>query len=293
MLQQRLKVLPDLLDLLQQGERLKQAGELQQAKKVYQQAADLDPLHQQAQNSLAEIEVAIIDAKFNDAMSDGYQALAADQLETAASAFQQAATVYANNPAVEQAMSQLQSRKSQLWASRQFSKAKGLEQQEQWQQAVIVYEQMLATDPSLADVVVKKIPATVRADLDLQLDKVLKDPLKLSYRSNYTTAEQLLKDARSIPKPGKKLSRQISELEKILKLSQMPVEVVFESDAVTEVKLFRVASLGAFEQKTLSLKSGSYTVAGSRKGFRDVRVDFIVNGEPLTHPIVIRCTEPI
>jgi tetratricopeptide (TPR) repeat protein len=292
-LQARLAVLPELLVLLQQGQRLQQQGELQAARQAIAKAATLDPLHQQAQQALAAVAVAITDSQFNTAMSAGYRALDSDQFERATTAFQQAATVYPDNPAVEQAMGQLQSRQSQLWVNQQFAKAKQFEQREQWSQAVTVYQQMLATEPTLTEVAARQIPAKVRASLDAQLEKTLQEPLKLSYRSNFNNAKNLLANARGIGNPGERLSGQISSLAELINRSQTPVDVVFESDALTEVTLYRVSKLGFFEQKTLTLKAGSYTVAGSRKGFRDVRVNFTVNGEPLEKPIVVRCTEPI
>jgi tetratricopeptide (TPR) repeat protein len=292
-LQARLAVLPELLALLQQGGTLQQQGELQAASQAIAQAAKLDPLHQQASEALAAIAVAITDRQFNQAMSSGYRALDADQFERAATAFQQAAKVYPDNPAVEQARGQLQSRQSQLWTSQQFAKAKQFEQREQWSQAVAVYQQMLATEPTLTEVAARKIPAKVRASLDEQLQKTLQEPLKLSYRSNFNNAVVLLADVRGISQPGERLRGQIASLDELINRSQTPVDVVFQSDALTDVTLYRVSKLGFFEQKTLTLKAGSYTVAGSRKGFRDVRVNFTVNGEPLERPIVVRCTEPI
>jgi hypothetical protein len=33
--------------------------------------------------------------------------------------------------------------------------------------------------------------------------------------------------------------------------------------------------------------------AGTRTGYRDVRVEFTITGEPLNQPIEVRCEEPI
>ena len=43
----------------------------------------------------------------------------------------------------------------------------------------------------------------------------------------------------------------------------------------------------------MKLRPGKYVVAGTRSGYRDVRVEFTVTGEPLDKPIVVRCQEPI
>jgi hypothetical protein len=69
--------------------------------------------------------------------------------------------------------------------------------------------------------------------------------------------------------------------------------VVFRSDNQTHVVLFRVADLGRFQQVSVKLRPGKYVAAGTRSGYRDVRVEFTVTGEPGDEPIAVRCEEPI
>jgi hypothetical protein len=168
-----------------------------------------------------------------------------------------------------------------------------LEAQEKWQQATEVYQQLLATDSSLTDIRVKQIPARVRADLEQRIEKVLRDPLALSASSQFRRGQKVLEDATGIPNPGPRLKRQIAEMQRVLKASQTPVEVVLTSDSNTYVTLFRVAKLGVFDKTAVSLKPGRYIVAGTRIGFRDVRIEFTVTGEQFDQPIAISCSEAI
>ena len=64
-------------------------------------------------------------------------------------------------------------------------------------------------------------------------------------------------------------------------------------DNLTDVTLFRIAKLGLFAQTTVQLRPGRYIAAGSRMGYRDVRVEFTITGEPLAEPILVRCSEQI
>ncbi len=139
----------------------------------------------------------------------------------------------------------------------------------------------------------KLIPARVRADLDARLNRVFDDPLKLSDQSFYRGAQATLADARGIPNPGENLAAQIGRLDVLLKAAVSSVTVEFESDNLTTVTLYRVRELGQFERTSLRLRPGRYIAAGTRKGFRDVRVEFIVTGETQEGPIVVRCVEPI
>jgi hypothetical protein len=48
-----------------------------------------------------------------------------------------------------------------------------------------------------------------------------------------------------------------------------------------------------FQQEELVLSPGKYVAVGSRSGFRDVRLEFVVrSGEPI-EPLSVACTEAI
>ena len=152
---------------------------------------------------------------------------------------------------------------------------------------------MLATDNSLTDVKVKQIPVSVRADLDRRIKKALSDPLALSAITEYRRGQKVLQDASGIRNPGPVLQQQMRALGEVLKASQTPIQVVLTSDSNTDVTLFRVAKLGSFDKTAVSLTPGRYIVAGTRMGFRDVRVEFTVTDRGLDQPISVSCNEAI
>jgi hypothetical protein len=226
-------------------------------------------------------------------MSQGFSALDKDNFAAANQAFKKAGTVYANHPSVAQAMSQVKTRQSQILVSRQMEQATSHESREQWQQALDVYQSLLATDPSLTSAKVRTIRVEVRAQLDSQINKILADPLKLVSSSLYRSGQRLLKDARGIAKPGPVLTQQIADLNKTLRQSRNSIDVVLQSDSLTDVTLFRVKKLGAFKQTSVLLRPGRYIAAGKRLGYRDVRVEFTITGEPMPDPILVSCSEAI
>jgi tetratricopeptide (TPR) repeat protein len=289
----RAETLPRLAIQMEKGDQAHAAGQLTAAKEAYQVAVDLDPLHQKAAKSLSKIKTEIIESNFRKYMSRGYAALDNGDFDMARTEFEQAGKIYGGNTAVSQALAQVENRKSQSWVSGQLGRAADLEIGEEWQQAQSVYESLLEQDSTLTEVKVKLIPAKVRSDLDQRITMVLDDPLRLSEPSFYRKASRALDDARGIPNPGDRLSGQVTALEKLLKAALLPVKVVFQSDNLTKVTLFQVVELGRFTQTSLQLKPGRYVAAGTRQGFRDVRVEFTVSGEPLGEPIVVRCVEPI
>jgi hypothetical protein len=71
------------------------------------------------------------------------------------------------------------------------------------------------------------------------------------------------------------------------------VAVQLESDGETEVTVYRVGRLGRFQTRQLELRPGSYTVVGSRRGYRDVRRELEVAPGQSPPPLRIVCQEAI
>lgn len=292
-LNQRATALPQLIEALQNAEQQLAIKQLEKASSYYQQAVAIDGKHKKAADGLVATQRAITEQSFRRAMTRGFTALEQNRFPQATDAFNQAGNIYPGRQAVIQALSQVETQQSQLLVSQQMQQAGDLERQEQWQQALGIYQSLLQTDPSLTQAKVKTIPVTVRATLHNQLQAALADPLKLSNANAYQKGRRLLKDARGIANPGPVLSQQVADLDRYLSQSTIPVPVVLLSDSLTEVTLFRVAKLGTFEQTSIQLKPGHYIAAGSRNGYRDVRVEFTITGEPMEEPILVSCNEAI
>lgn len=289
----RVAALAALTEHIEAGDRALELDKYAKAREEYRAAVALDPDHQRAANSLSRANRAVTDSDFRNHMSRGFAALERGDYDSAQSSFQSAGRIYPGNDAVSKALAQVENRKSISIVSVDLQRASDLESREEWQQAVDLYEALLADDPSLTDARVKLIPARVRADLDARLSGYIKEPLVLSNKTEFDAAQQSLQDARGINDPGPRLSGQILELDRLLRVANSPVDVVFRSDNQTHVVLFRVADLGQFEQRSVKLRPGRYVVSGTRNGYRDVRVEFTITGEPLERPIEVRCEEPI
>jgi hypothetical protein len=89
------------------------------------------------------------------------------------------------------------------------------------------------------------------------------------------------------------LQGQVDQLGRLVTLAATPIAVELRSDQLTEVTLYRIGALGVFAAKQVELRPGTYTLIGSRNGFRDVRQTFtVLPGRDLA-PINVVCVEPI
>jgi len=59
------------------------------------------------------------------------------------------------------------------------------------------------------------------------------------------------------------------------------------------VTIYRVGRLGTFTRQTLDLRPGTYTIVGSRQGYRDVRLELVVRPGETPAPLSVRCEEEI
>jgi hypothetical protein len=133
----------------------------------------------------------------------------------------------------------------------------------------------------------------MRAELADRFDTFLKDPERVYTPEVHGNVAYLLQQAMGVENKGPVLNAQISELTRLLQLAQTPVPVSLVSDAVTDVVIYKVGRLGSFDSRQLELLPGTYTVVGTRNGYRDVRQSFkILPGEPLG-TVVVRCEEKI
>lgn len=76
-------------------------------------------------------------------------------------------------------------------------------------------------------------------------------------------------------------------------MAGQPVSVLLLSDGATEITVYRVGRLGAFDSRQLQLRPGRYVAVGTRPGYRDVRVEFEIAPGRAAAPVLVRCEEPV
>lgn len=292
-LRRRVEVLPQLLVLLESAATAEQAGDLPEAIAQLKGAVALDPQHQRSGSELARVTAAYDQQHFNEAMSEGYTALDANQFDKARKAFRRAAGVQEGSSEAASALQEVEAAATAYRLSSLQSSGSRDEQQEQWQKAVAAYEEAQKIDPNVLFAREGLARSRDRARLDKQFQAAIDDPQRLSDTTVAAATGKMLQLARSISPRGPVLAEQIEQLEKLLKQASTPIAVTVRSDMQTDVVIYKVAKLGKFDQRELDLRPGTYTAVGSRLGYRDVRVDFVIKYGSEPPPVTIACTETI
>ena len=293
LLAQRAKRLPELIALLEDANQFAQEGDLEKAKSLYEQALTIDPVHIKTQSALTSTTQLIINNKFSNLMSAGFFALDKQQFTEARLKFNEAQALFPNELSAERALNQVDGQESQKLVDDKMFFANQFESNEEWQKALTIYDELLATDATLITAKVRRISVSVRASLNNQIEEILKAPLSLSATNVFQTGQQVLADAQNIPDAGQVLLRQIKQLETVLAASQIPVKVTVQSDGLTEVIIYRIGNLNRFKETSVLLKPGNYVAVGKRKGYRDVRSRFIVGNQSVIDPVIVICIDVI
>ncbi len=290
---QRAQNLERILQLMDRGREFEKNLEYDAARQAFATVLEVDPAWQPATEALARVRAALEQLAFEMRMTEGFNALAGRDYDSARAAFEAAKSMRPGSSQPVDGLQQLD-QEIRLQRIRQLeSLAASQEQNEQWEAAVESYREALSVDGDLQFAQEGLSRANERTALHQQLDKFISDPDSLSAPQTMQAATNMLLQLSRISPSGPRLEDQKESLSRLLKRAATPLPVKLVSDNQTEVSIFRVGRLGSFESRQLELRPGSYVATGSRPGYRDVRLEFRVAPELEMKPIIVRCEETI
>jgi hypothetical protein len=274
---------------LASAERQAAAGNLSAAQSDFQQALRLDPQSQQARAGLQRVASRMAAEEFRRWMAEGLTALNAEDFTRAQARFLKAKALRPEAPEVAEALAQTERglRSARIEAARQ--KALTAEQREDWAGALAAYEEALGMEPALQFAQQGKERTTALVALERRIAFFVNQPGLLDSDAHLQNAARLLQEIQAAPPPGSRLHAEADKLGALVQTANTPVRVTIASDSLTEVAVYRVGRLGRFGTRELSLRPGTYTVVGSRDGYRDERLELVVKPGPEPIQVTIVC----
>jgi tetratricopeptide (TPR) repeat protein len=225
-------------------------------------------------------------------MANGLTGLDQGELVQARAAFEAALALFPADPGALEGLARVEAAEQLATIAAHRKRTAALESEERWAEAATGYSAALALDPTLRFARDGLASASARSELNKQLEAHIGRPDRLSETAVLEQARRILVQAEKTDPAGPVLERQIETLGHLITVASTPIVVRLQSDGETEVQIYRVGPLGTFEHKQLELRPGTYTVVGSRKGFRDVRQKLEVRAG--TQPtLTVRCEEKI
>ncbi len=290
---ERARNLDSVLRLVDQGLEYEEELELEAAETSFRQAVSIDPEWLPAQEGLVRVQATRTQMEFDLRMSEGLEALAAGDYPSARAAFRMAEKLIPGSREPADGLMQVEQGLQLDGITVLEQEAMSLERDEHWDAVVTTYDEILKIDGALSFAIEGRARARDMSALHKRLDDYIEDPDKLSIPSVMQKATLLVVDITRMPEIGPRLAAQRDELSRLLKRAATPVPVALVSDNLTQVSVYKVGSLGRFNNTSLQLRPGTYVAVGVRPGFRDVRLEFRVAPEIDMQPVVVRCEEQI
>lgn len=257
----------------------------------YEEVLRADPLNRVAREGVARARAAIGTDRYAREIGEALSALRAGKTAEARAALGRARGLRPDGAEIPLILAQIEATGERRDLEVVRAEIEALESDEQWGDALLRYDTLLARDPTLAFARTGRARVAPRAQLARRIDTLLANPARLSAPEVRREGERLLAEAVDIKTAAPVLRRQADSLRETLRVYDQPVLAVLESDGVTVVSVQRVGSFGAFTRREVSLKPGRYVAIGSRPGFRDVRREFTVTPGDSMLVIAVRCTE--
>ena len=289
----RAETLDAVRTLLGQAAEFERSGQLPAAEQAWRKALALDPDTTAAREALARVQAQQAASAFSTAVADGLAALSRKDYAAARTAYERAGRIRPGAPEVKEGLEQVERALGDRTIAGHLESARQAEQQERWRDALTEYRAALAIDAQLLDAQRGVERVEPRVMLDAALSSYLERPERLFSDGIRGAARATLAQAAAIPGPGPVLTRQVTEVRSLLAAAETPVRLVIASDSRTDVTIYRVGRLGAFDRKDMELLPGRYTVVGTRAGFRDVRREITIMPGHAPPELVIRCEEQI
>ena len=260
---------------------------------IGKEALIIDSQWQDAIDGLALSIEMFDEQQFNHFLSSGYKFMRENNFNESRKAFEKATEIFPLSFEITQAIDELNN--SERIYRIKTLRYEGLiqETKENWTDAKAKYSEILQLDPNIDSARINIDRVNKRINLKNEMEFFINNSDKLNDEEKFSQATLNLKKAENIKIIGPKLEEQINKLKQILIIAAKPLDVVFISDTQTNVTIYKVGNLGAFDKKVLELKPGKYTGIGSRRGFRDVRLEFLVSPEQSEQIIRIACKDPI
>lgn len=230
---------------------------------------------------------------FEEAMSSGLEAIEAGDFTMAREAFERAVSVRPGSSEAIDGLARAEASLRLAAISLHRERAESFEQQERWREAEAEFKAALALDATLRFAREGESRAGERARLSEQMGHHIARPERMVDDRVLAEARDLLAEAETVDPASPGLERQIEELRQVVKIASTPVKIVLLSDNSTDVIVYRVGRLGRFDRHEMELRPGTYTVVGTRDGYRDVRRHLEVDPNGQSQPLTVRCEEKI
>jgi len=290
---ERAEKLDEVRRLIESGKNHEKNNRFAFAHTDFQEALKLDPDSEDAQKSLNRVNEWIVGEQVQRLMSEGLTAYHNGDYPSARTRLLKAKAFRPDSPEVQNVLAQIDAAIRLAKIETLQRKAKTAEQTEDWEQALESYLAVLKIGPRIEFAVKGKDRTLEQIRVAKRIGFFLQNPDTLASSRQLQNAIGVIRAAETLQPKGARLRGQLDELKMIVDAARTPIKVMIESDDLTEVAVYKVGKLGRFSLRELSLRPGTYTLVGSRNGYKDVRQKIIVKPGQKALRITVICRNKV
>ncbi len=283
----------DVKRLIESGRNHEKNNRLAFSLADYHQALNLDPESSPAREGLRRVKERIAGVQFQKLISDGLAAYHSGNYQDARAKLLKAKSFQPDSSEVREALVMVDEAMRLDIIETLRKAAAGAEQRENWEQALESYKAVLEIDPNISFAVQGKERSLEQVRIARRMAFFFTKPDAMESSQQLQNAISLVEVAEKLQPRGPQLNARLDKLKGLVNAAQTPVRVVISSDNLTEVAVYRVGKLGRFAVHELSLRPGTYTLVGSRDGYRDTRVAMRVKPGQESLGVTVICRDEV
>ncbi|MGI9346136.1 MAG: hypothetical protein ACR2PW_07730 [Gammaproteobacteria bacterium] len=289
-LHQRIKVLPEILALLQQAEVLRHENRSDQEQAALQKVLALD------RQRLVEVGPRLTQLKrraFSQVWSSAYRSLEAGDLAAAGAYLQRAARLLPDNAQLKKLQYRLQQQQQGEHFANLMLTAWQAQQQDNWPKAQQQYAQAIVLAPRHDEARTHHQQAQQVNDAARTLSRLIARPDRLQDAGIEAKASDFLRGIAALRPLSPSLAQEYEKLERLIALYVAEGQVVVVSDNQTDIGVRGHGKIGRTLRRTVSLRPGDYVFEGVRKGYRSKLVKMRLEPGVSSAEITVVCDEKL
>ncbi|MCC3305193.1 hypothetical protein [Sneathiella sp. HT1-7] len=292
-LQEKIKKLPQLFELMEKARVANIENNLEEERNLSVEIIRLDPTRVLYQERIEEIDVLLREARFEKIVTSGLIASKKEQLGNLQSAYDQANALFPSREETKNLASLLKELKRELRFRTFVKEGDTAIQQDNWRDALASYQNASALYPDKIEVQEAISLSQKILRMSGEVQGFLKNASRLSVDNIRQAAEQAIADAEIYSAMSPALANDVERLQTEIIQRNKEIEVWVLSDKLTNVTVRGVGKVGMVERYKIRLKPGQYTFEGRREGFRTKSVQITISPEDSQLEVTVKSDERI
>lgn len=270
---QKIENIPQIVELNEAIRVAKNENNPNKELSLIEDLLKIEPDREEMKQRAQVLRTQLAESRFNQAISQAYQAIEQQQVEKARQALSQAEKIYPSRPENKEVKVALVQLESQLRFNQHIAAADKAQKADNWEAAKQELSAALKERPANKDLIDRLNQAKRIVEIDQNIQGLLQNPYRLSNPAVKATADINVIQAESFGAQSPSLAKAAQQLKSTINAVNTPVNVNVISDGKTFVSVRGVGKVGETTGKTIQLKPGTYSFEGKREGYRSKLIE--------------------